>query len=364
LIIVQPEQFKSAFGPATSYYPQLAKVTGGVTAAILIVYLLEQQAETWQAYDAIAIERETGLTAAEQELARDRLSQRGFVQVRLVGAKNLEFCLNLAEFQQKLDAFARLIFSPPEPPPPPIRDPYFGNPRQPFTVPVSPHYQFQGPWTTPDQFEAFQRALLAHFTAQGKPNPGGYMFKIIDSMSKGIVSPYWDEFVQGLPLGSLQQAQQEWEIEPGVAYPAFEEERIQYYIHKGEPLEAAVARARADLRNPVLAKDLWEGFLRKCDRLAKDAQRHQKQGVQTPYLPSAFTTRSQPTKAEIVEQFQAVSQPPSSLPQPPDAPEKPSLKTLETLCRNALGRGIVAKQLAEHPEWGYRLVDGQVVEDL
>jgi len=357
---------KDKFGQAQTYYPQLAKVTGGVTAAILLVYLIDQETENWWRYDEKEIENYTGLTAPEQATARDRLVQRGFLQMRLLAHSQTECCLNLTVLEQKLAAFSRLIFSAsPTPTPPPVSDPYFGQRRQPIAVPVTPHYQFQGPWTSREQFEAFQRALLAYFTAQGKPNPSGYMFKVIDGMTKGMISPFWDDFVQGVPLGSSQQIQQDWEVEPGVPYPAFAEERTQYYIHKGEPLEAAVARARADLRNPVLAKDLWDGFLRKCDRLAQDAKRHQEQGVQNPYLPPSFGSRSQPQKDEVGDRLNQINPPTDALPpsaETPEQPEKPSLQILQTLCRNALGRNIVAKQLAEHPEWGYRLEGDRVVD--
>lgn len=355
---------KNNFGQAQTYYPQLAKVTGGVTAAILLVYLMEQKSEDWGRYDEKAVENDTGLTVSEQGMARDRLVQRGFLQIRLVAQSQTEFYLNLAYLEQKLAVFSRLIFSASAASPPPsVSDPYFGQRRQPIAVPVTPHYQFQGPWTSREQFEAFQRALLAYFTAQGKPNPSGYLFKVIDGMTKGMISPFWDEFVQGLPLGSSQQIQQEWEVEPGVPYPAFAEERTQYYIHKGEPLEAAVARARADLRNPVLAKDLWDGFLRKCDRLARDAKRHREQGVQNPYLPPSFGTRSQPTKNEVGDRLNEINPPTDALPPSPETSERPSLQTLQSLCRNALGRNIVVKQLADHPEWGYRLEGDRVVDN-
>ncbi|MFP3435268.1 hypothetical protein SB781_36515, partial [Paraburkholderia sp. SIMBA_061] len=83
------------------------------------------------------------------------------------------------------------------------------------------------------QLEAFQDELLNYAKQQGYSNPGGWVFKIIDSITKGIKSPFWDEFLAGIPLGESQKVQQEWEIEPGVPYPAFESERIQYYVHKG-----------------------------------------------------------------------------------------------------------------------------------
>lgn len=269
-------------------------------------------------------------------------------------------------------------------------DKFFPARRQPLAVKVSPNYQFSGPWESQEQFEEFQRVLLDYFKNQGVDNPAGWVFRIVDGITKGLVSPFWDEFVAGIPLGASQKVKRDWEVEPGVPYPAFEEERIQYYLQKGEPLEVAVARARSDLRNPVLGKDLWEGFLRKCDRMADEAIKAKQLGVSTPYLPPSFTNKPQVTTQSVIEKLSAIAQgavpsaiaPPFSLTSstsdsPVDRslePHKvedensksesnaPSLSALQKAFKTPMGRTLVKKQIAEHPEWGYGIVDGQIVD--
>ncbi|HEY9665661.1 MAG TPA: hypothetical protein V6C91_02605, partial [Coleofasciculaceae cyanobacterium] len=232
-------------------------------------------------------------------------------------------------------------------------------------------------------FEAFQRALLDYAKNQGMNNPSTWVFYIVDGISKGLISPFWDEFISGIPLGKSQKVKRDWEIEPGVPYPAFEEERTQYYVHKGEPIEEALAKARADLRNPVLGKDLWEGFLRKCDRMANEALKAKQLGVSNPYLPPSFTDKPQITKESVIEKLSAIA-PQSSLSTSSDnstkklsleqhkvednqskpACDAPPLSALQQAFKTPMGRTLVKKQIAEHPEWGYGIVDGQVVDLL
>lgn len=261
-------------------------------------------------------------------------------------------------------------------------DKYFPVRRQPVAVKVTPHYQFSGPWESPEQFEEFQRVLWEYFKQQGVEHPGGWVFRIIDGMTKGLVSPFWDEFVAGLPLGESQKVQRDWEIEPGVPYPAFEEERTQYYLQKGEPLEVAVSRARSDLRNPILGKDLWEGFLRKCDRIADEAIKAKQLGVTTPYLPPSFTSKPQVTKQGVIHKLSEIT-PQLSLSsssdllieqsseqenleeEPSNSPSNaPPISALQEAYKTPMGRTLVKRQIAEHPEWGYGIVDGQVVDVL
>jgi hypothetical protein len=262
-------------------------------------------------------------------------------------------------------------------------DKFFPVHRQPLAVKVTPNYQFSGPWVSTEQFEEFQRALLDYAKNQGFERPSGWVFNIVDSITKGLMSPFWDEFVSGIPLGASQKVKRDWEIEPGIPYPAFEEERTQYYIHKGEPIEVALARARSDLRDPVLGKDLWEGFLRKCDRLADDAIKAKQLGVSTPYLPPSFRNRPPITKQSVMDKLSAVA-PQFSLAasssdslsdqsleqhkiedeQPKSIGDVPTLSSLQEAYRTPMGRTLVERQIAEHPEWGYEIVDGQVIDSL
>ena len=365
------KQFWQNFGEAAVYYPQLAQKMGGVSAAILYQILGRwlNQSSTVQC-SSKEITDATGLSEAEQKLAREELKARSVLEFKLMRSQPeiYSYTLNFEQLEQLI-----LNDSAVEKNSTVQSDPYFPPRRQPIAVSVTPHYQFSGPWRSQQQLEAFQDALLSYAKQQGYSNPGGWVFKIIDSISKGIKSPFWDEFIAEKPLGSSQKIKQEWEIEPGVPYPAFESERIQYYTHKGEPLESAVAKARSELRNPVKAKDLWEGFLRKCDRIANDALKAKKAGVETPYLPPSFSEQSTVTKASVMEKLSQL-QGDSSLLEAENPPEKtlseeeetssdiPSLESLNNLYQSPITQNWVEEQIAKHPEWGYTIREGKVID--
>ena len=400
--------FLGNLGNPAIYYPKLAKITGGVTASIFLCQLLQWQAQhsysgEWVKTNCTEIEKATGLNQEEQELARQHLKVRSLLKEKLTNPNTdtLELWADIDAFEEKLNNFwtpntgdiitqksrennnhPREIFSETSPPNHAVKiDKYFGQPRQPIAVAVTPNYRFSGPWNSAEELHNFQRALEEYAKERNLwfGNPSGWAFKIIDSMTKGLTSTFWEEFIAGIPLGESQKVKRDWEIEPEVPYPAFEEERIQYYVHKGEPLEAAVSRARADLRNPVLGKDLWEGFLRKCDRIADDALKAKQQGVDTPYLPSSFNEKPQITKDSVMRKLgaiapqlalnQSTSDQIPALPKlaetaSPTPPEIPSISSLQKAYQTPLGRSIVEKQIAANPDWGYEIVDGEIVESI
>jgi hypothetical protein len=429
-------EFLRYLGNSVVYYPRVAKATGGVTASIFFCQLIHRQSQLSNPHEWIRatfdeIEDETGLSRTEQELARSQLVERDILKERVVRGNNdtMEFLPDINAFEKRLDEFGqevsissgsnpkKKIFlhqpdsskvgsenssnnlysklttetvtqtpvevvksSHPQAESSKI-DKFFPVQRQQIAVKVTPNYQFSGPWKSPEQFEEFQRALLEYFKNQGVHNPSGWVFKIVDGMTKGVVSPFWDEFAAGIPLGESQKIKRDWEIEPGVPYPAFEEERIQYYVHKGEPLEVAVSKARSELRDPVVGKDLWDGFLRKCDRIADEAIKAKKLGVATPYLPPSFTDKPQITKQSVINKLAVVS-PQFSLASsssknitnlgleqkqieremPKSGCSIPTLASLQKAYETPIGRTLVEKQIAEHPEWGYGIADGQLID--
>ncbi|MEG4799312.1 hypothetical protein QUB63_01035 [Microcoleus sp. ARI1-B5] len=401
--------FLGNLGNPAIYYPKLAQITGGVTASIFLCQLLQWQAQhsnsgEWVKTNSGEIEKATGLNREEQEIARRLLKVRSLLKEKSTNpnTETLELGADLDAFEENFkscfganpaDIITQTIRENNNPPveivaetSPPNHevktDKFFGQPRQQIAVAVNPNYRFSGPWNCEAELHNFQRTLeeYARNRNLGFGNPSGWAFKIIDSMTKGLTSTFWDEFIAGIPLGESQKVKREWEIEPEVPYPAFEEERIQYYVHKGEPLEAAVSKARADLRNPVLGKDLWEGFLRKCDRIADDALKAKNQGVQNAYLPSSFNEKPQITKESVMQKLgaiapqfalnQSTSEPIAEPPQlveqkePPTADEIPSISSLQKAYQTPLGRSIVEKQIAANPEWGYEIVDGEIVESI
>lgn len=401
------ELFLTHLGNPNSYYPKLTKVTGGVTASVLFFQIFQWQTQLshpqeWVKSTTNEIEKSTGLSPIEQELARRLLVERSLLKERSItgNSDTLEYWVNIDTLEQKLENSETATYSDIIPyinnatsqVTPDFSsnrtvktDKFFGQTRQAKTVTITPDYRFSGPWQSDEQLEGFQRALLEYFKNQGHPNPSGCVFKIIDGITKGIASPYWDDFITEKPLGESQKRDKpwEWEIGPNVPYPALEEERTQYYLQKGEPLEAAVSRARADLRNPILGKDLWEGFLRKCDRIADDAMRAKKLGVQAAYLPPSFTEKPQVTKESVMKKLEAISPqfslesdrqealiPANVEPQKTEEQESasagdiPSLESLQAAYKTPMGRSFVENKIAEHPEWGYEIINGKIIESV
>ncbi|MEZ2233309.1 hypothetical protein [Microcoleus sp.] len=399
--------FLGNLGNPLIYYPKLAKITGGVSASILLCQLFQWQSQLkkseWLTTNCDEIEAVTGLNSEEQELAINQLKSRLLLKAKSINYHiyTLELWADIDEFESKLNTYFTAnpediitqtlpkslnypvdIVADNSASNPNIKtDKFFGQPRQQIAVAVTPNYRFSGPWNSQEQLHNFQRALEAYAQERnlGFGNPSGWAFKIIDSITKGLASTFWDEFIAGIPLGESQKVKRDWEIAPEVPYPAFEEERIQYYVHKGEPLEAAVSKARSDLRNPVLGKDLWEGFLRKCDRLADDALKAKQQGVDTPYLPSSFNEKPQITKDSVMRKLGAIApqfalnqSTSEAIPEPPKLAEMespipaeiPSISALQKAYNTPLGRSIIEKQIAANPDWGYEIVDGEIVESI
>ena len=397
---MKPETLLPYLGQLTEYSPKLAKVMGGVAVAVFVCFLLQRQFENgegreWVRVTRKEIEYHTGLSVYEQERAKKQLEMRSLLQQRLVNRDRevIEFWLDLPalidlleNFDKPKDDFAPIPSSYSTISSISQGDPYYPFERKPISVAVSPHYSFSGPWESTEEFEEFQRALLDYFKQEGSPNPAAYAFRVIDGISKGILSPLWEDFVNGVPLGESQKVQRDWEVSPGVAYPAFEEERVSYYVHKGEPIESAVSKARRELRNPLLAKDLWEGFLRKCDRVADEAIAAKKQGIQTPYLPPSFSDKPQITKESVIEKLASLTptsiassdsfpsqnsaknlphgktSPADTTKSAPQTREIPSLKSLQKAYSSPFGKKLIEQQIANHPEWGYAIQEGQVVE--
>lgn len=400
--------FLRHLGTPLIYYPKLAKFTGGVAASILFCQVFDWQSQLshpqeWVKITSDEIEKATGLNPSEQELARRQLQERLLLKARLVNDTTLELWADIDALENKLDNIftdqsldiitqnicetknhpVEVVTNYPTSNLTIKTDKFFGQPRQQTTVKTTPNYKFNGPWQSDEQFEEFQRSLLEYFKMQGFTYPSRCVFYEIDNMTKGIISPLWDDFISGKALGESQKVKREWEIEPGVPYPAFEEERTQYYVHKGEPLEQAVLKARSDLRNPVLGRDLWEGFLRKCDRIADEAIKAKNRGVETPYLPPSFTEKPQITKESVIKKLgiiapefslessssnmlsaanleqQEIEEQPSH-----SADEIPSIASLQEACKTPIGRNMIENLIAKNPDWGYEMVDGQVIKSI
>ena len=221
-----------------------------------------------------------------------------------------------------------------------------------------------------DDLQKFQSELVQYAASQGKSSPEGWAHTVIKNHKNGEISPLWEDFIAGRELGSGSSIKREWEIEPGIPYTAFKEERIQYYIAKGEPIESATLKAGNDLRNPKIAQDLWSGFLRKSNRQADEALKQKEMGVQTPYLPPSFHTK-EITKEEVEVKLNLLVQQQEQQPQPQleggtssssdNDNYKPTIESLQTCLDSPFTKGIAIKRIQDNPQWGYAIEGDKVV---
>lgn len=207
------------------------------------------------------------------------------------------------------------------------------------------------------QVEEFQKQLIPHAAKSGVNNPYAYANTICKNILKGESSPLFDDFLAGRPLGS--QVKRDWETAPGINYPAFEEERIQYHIHRGEPIEQATLKAREELRNPTTAQALWDGFLRKIDRIADDAIKAKELGVETPYLPPSFTDKPEITKESVGAKLEEVTSTVTQGIIEPSEEEPPTFNQLKDswVKGNTASKSFIENSIKNHPEWGYKIED-------
>ncbi|MDB9514792.1 hypothetical protein PN499_26670 [Kamptonema animale CS-326] len=207
------------------------------------------------------------------------------------------------------------------------------------------------------QVEEFQKQLIPYVAKSGVKNPYAYANTICKNILNGESSPLFDDFLAGRPLGS--QVKRDWETEPGINYPAFEEERIQYHIHRGEPVEQATLKARDELRNPTTAQALWDGFLRKIDRIADDAIKAKELGVETPYLPPSFTDKPEITKESVGAKLEEVTSTVTQGIIEPSEEEPPTFNQLKDswVKGNTASKSFIENSIKNHPEWGYKIED-------
>ena len=94
-------------GQPVAYYPGLRKITGGVTATILLCQFIywrgkERDAEGWLYKTSSEIEDETGLTYNEQKTARALLKDAGLIEEHYARLDHkLMFRVNLDAVNEK-----------------------------------------------------------------------------------------------------------------------------------------------------------------------------------------------------------------------------------------------------------------------
>lgn len=149
------------------------------------------------------------------------------------------------------------------------------------------------PWKSLEQFGQFYRALVRKLPiVANSRSPQGLAHQIINQLKSGIPHSYWDDFVNGLPIGT--STQQEWEVEPGVAHPMFVEYLAEKLIkgNNSQTREQAIANALDIVSSPKQAIFFWKECKISLGNALHEAERHRALGVQA--LPTPLWTKERP----------------------------------------------------------------------
>lgn len=149
------------------------------------------------------------------------------------------------------------------------------------------------PWKSLEQFKQFYRALVNSLPlVANSRSPEGLAHKIINQLKKGVPHSYWDDFVNGLPIGT--STQQEWEVQPGVPHPMFIEYLAEKLIkgNNSQTREQAVANALNIVSSPKQAIFFWKECKISLGNALDEAERHRALGVQA--LPTPLWTKERP----------------------------------------------------------------------
>ena len=149
------------------------------------------------------------------------------------------------------------------------------------------------PWTSLEQFKQFYRALIKSLPiVANSRSPQGLANTIIQQLKSGEPHSYWDDFINGLPIGT--STQQEWEVEPGVPHPMFIEYLTQKLIkgNNSQTREQAIANALDIASSPKQAIFFWKECKISLGNALDEAERHRALGVRA--LPTPLWTKERP----------------------------------------------------------------------
>lgn len=149
------------------------------------------------------------------------------------------------------------------------------------------------PWKTLEQFRQFYRALIKKLPiVANSRSPQGLANKIIQQLKNGVPHSYWDDFINGLPIGT--STQQEWEVEPSVPHPMFIEYLTEKLIegNNSQTREQAVFQALNIASSPKQAIFFWKECKISLGNALDEAERHRNLGVKA--LPTPLWTKERP----------------------------------------------------------------------
>ena len=164
------------------------------------------------------------------------------------------------------------------------------------------------PWKDEGQFKRFYRAMIQALPIVANArSPQGLAQVIIRQLRSGIPHTYWDDFVDGLPIGTSTKP--EWEVEPGVPYPMFIEYLSEKIIKGNNTQTPEQARNEVFriLSQPRQASAFWGQFKRSVVNVSEQVSRDLALGVSNPTTPVWTRERIEPSIDEAIGAGQRIT---------------------------------------------------------
>ena len=174
---------------------------------------------------------------------------------------------------------------------------------------TKPNKSFDGPWKSLEQYQKFYRALVKALPiVANSHSPEGLANKIIGQLKKGELHSYWDDFINGLPIGT--STQHEWEVEPGVPHPMFIEYLAEKLIqgNNSQTREQAIDKALDIANSPKRAMFFWKECKISLGNALYEAERHRDLGVNALSTPLWTKERPEPTLEEAANAGNKIQQ--------------------------------------------------------
>ena len=155
------------------------------------------------------------------------------------------------------------------------------------------------PWRSPEEFNAFYRALVAALpVVANSHSPQGLAKVIIKDLEAGKPHAYWDDWKNGDAIGTSDKP--EWEASPGIPYPMFVEYLAEKCKQAHDSAEKAQEVAWGILSRPKEVKGFWGQFKRSVMNVSKQVAQDIKLGVSNPNTPVWMRERVEPTIEEAL----------------------------------------------------------------
>lgn len=155
--------------------------------------------------------------------------------------------------------------------------------------------------TYSEQEKEFSRKFVEWELLQGVPSRYSRLSSVMDNIRTGLYVLEWDEFEQGLPLGTL--GKKDWEIYRGIPHPMLVEYLGRQLQKAGESPEQGLNNARLQFTNPAIAQQHFDSWGRRIVNAKEESDRLRAMGVKGDTIPVDLKPRHAPDLVEVATAY-------------------------------------------------------------